>query len=123
MIDKVTKALEAKHAHAALESVDIKVPSESYVGMQFAPKNKSTTNALAFAGMRPHVFIYMRIVAYMLCLCLLHFCLLIYLYNYVFIYCWRVSSILGIVHKVQQKTMRFHHEHAHNCANNWQDRC
>ena len=29
----------------------IKFPSESYVGMQFAPKNKSTTKALAYTCM------------------------------------------------------------------------
>ena len=51
MIDKVTKALDAKHASVAFESVGIKVPSESYVGMQFAPKNISTTKALAYTCM------------------------------------------------------------------------
>ena len=51
MIDKFTKSLETKNAPAALGSVGIKVPSESYIGMQFAPQNKSTTKALAYTGM------------------------------------------------------------------------
>jgi hypothetical protein len=59
--------------------VRIKVPSESYVGMQFAPKNKSTTKALAYTGM------------------------------------------LGLVHEVQQRTLRSHHEDAHYCAKNYKN--
>ncbi len=51
MIGKLTKALQAKHALHTLENVGIKVPSESYVGMQFAPKNKSTLKALAYTCM------------------------------------------------------------------------
>ena len=50
MIDKVIKALEARHAPATLDSVGIKIPSQGYVGMQFAPKNKNTTKALAYTG-------------------------------------------------------------------------
>jgi hypothetical protein len=50
MIDKVTKALEAKHGPATLDSMGIKIPSQGYVGMQFAPKNKNTTKALAYTG-------------------------------------------------------------------------
>jgi hypothetical protein len=48
MIDKVIKSLESKHALATLDSVGIKIPSQAYVGLQFAPKNKNTTKALAY---------------------------------------------------------------------------
>jgi len=48
MVDKVVKALEAKHAPILLQSLGIKIPSLGYVGMQFAPKNKCTTKALAY---------------------------------------------------------------------------
>jgi len=50
MIDKVTKALVDKHAPVALESAGIKIPSIGYVSMQFAPKNKKNTTALAYTG-------------------------------------------------------------------------
>jgi hypothetical protein len=50
MIEKVQVALEAKHAPSSLKEVGIKIPSRSYVGMQFAPKDKTSTTALAYTG-------------------------------------------------------------------------
>ena len=50
MIDKVKSALETKSAPASLESIGIKIPSHSYVGMQFAPKDKKYTKALSYTG-------------------------------------------------------------------------
>jgi hypothetical protein len=50
MIDKVTKALEEKHAPSALQCVGIRIPSATYVGFQFAPKSRLTTKALAYIG-------------------------------------------------------------------------
>ncbi len=50
MVDKIRSVLEEKHAPATLESVGIKIPSRSYVQMQFAPKDKCTTKALAYTG-------------------------------------------------------------------------
>ena len=50
MVDKIRIALENKHAPATLESVGIKIPSHSYVAMQFAPKDKCTTKALSYTG-------------------------------------------------------------------------
>jgi hypothetical protein len=50
MIEKVQIALEAKHAPTSLKEAGIKIPSRSYVGMQFAPKDKTSTTALAYTG-------------------------------------------------------------------------
>jgi hypothetical protein len=50
MIEKVQISLEAKHVPASLEAVGIKIPSHSYVGMQFAPKDKKSTKALSYTG-------------------------------------------------------------------------
>jgi len=50
MIDKLIKALEAKHALDSLYNVGIWIRSQEYVGMQFAPKNKTTTKVLAYTG-------------------------------------------------------------------------
>ena len=48
MVDKIRSVLEEKQAPATLESVGIKIPSRSYVHMQFAPKDKCTSKALAY---------------------------------------------------------------------------
>jgi hypothetical protein len=50
MVDKIRSVLEEKNAPATLESVGIKIPSHSYVAMQFAPKDKCTTKALSYTG-------------------------------------------------------------------------
>ena len=50
MVDKIVKALEAKHTPILLQSLGIKVPILGYVGMHFAPKNICTTKALAYTG-------------------------------------------------------------------------
>jgi len=43
MIEKVKTALETKHAPATLESVGIKIPSRSYVGMPLGLRIRSNT--------------------------------------------------------------------------------
>jgi len=50
IIDKVTDALEMKRAPSTLQSVGIKIPSASYVGLQFAPKSRLSTKALAYTS-------------------------------------------------------------------------
>ena len=50
MVDKIKSVLEEKHAPRTLDSVGIKIPSHSYVQMQFAPKDKCTSKALAYTG-------------------------------------------------------------------------
>ncbi len=50
MVDKKRSVLEEKHALATLKSVGIKIPSHSYVQMQFAPKDNYTSKALAYTG-------------------------------------------------------------------------
>ena len=47
MIERVVKKLEADNAPKSLNEMKIKIPSSGYVGMQFAPKNKSAATALA----------------------------------------------------------------------------
>jgi hypothetical protein len=48
MVDKRRGVLEEKHAPVTLESVGIKIPSHSYVQIQFDPKDKCTSKALAY---------------------------------------------------------------------------
>ncbi len=50
VVDKIRSVLEEKHAPATLESVGIKIPRRSYEQIQFAPKDKCTTKALAYTG-------------------------------------------------------------------------
>ncbi len=48
MIEKVKNALETKHTPPMLKSVGIKIPSRGDVGMQFAPKAKTSSKALSY---------------------------------------------------------------------------
>ena len=48
MVDKIRSVLEDKHARATLYSVEIKIPSHNYVQMEFTPKDKCTSKALAY---------------------------------------------------------------------------
>jgi hypothetical protein len=48
MVDKIRSVLEEIHAHVSLGSVGIKIPSHNYAQMQFAPKDKCTSKALAY---------------------------------------------------------------------------
>ncbi len=112
MIDKVTQALKAKHDPPTLDSIGIKIPSQSSVGLQFAPKNKNTTKALAYAGMcRVGKIVafddtrsFVVGVAYISVIVM-----------------WHLLGMLGLVHMVQQRTLRSHHEDAHYCAKNYKN--
>eukprot|EP00951_Prasinocladus_malaysianus_P022981 scaffold194114_cov19-Prasinocladus_malaysianus.AAC.1 len=50
LIETVTDALREKHGHD-LEAKGIRIPSESWVALQFCPKNPLATKALAHTGM------------------------------------------------------------------------
>lgn len=77
LIEEVTKALEAELAEGqTLEGAGIRIPTESYVNFQFAPKNMYARSALEYTGtlfielhMPTYVVQYLRVLIVPHCSC------------------------------------------------------